>query len=55
MQVANERDQELYARPAASSVHVGEPVFAAKRIKLDLPPFFTGKPSELAGWLFKVE
>ena len=28
------------------------PSFAARKIKLDLPPKFSGKPSELTGWVF---
>ena len=32
-----------------------EPTFAAVNIKLDLPLKFSGKPSELSGWLFEVE
>ena len=31
------------------------PTFSAANIKLDLPPKFVGKPSELSGWLFEVE
>ena len=31
------------------------PSFAARQIKLDLPPKFTGKPSDLNGWVFQVE
>ena len=38
-----------------SPLHISEPIFATKRIKLDLPPMFDGKPGDLAGWLFKVE
>ena len=34
---------------------MSEPTFAAAKTKLDLPPKFTGKPSELFGWLFGVE
>ena len=34
---------------------MSEPTFSAESIKLDLPPKFTGKPSELSGWLFEVE
>ena len=34
---------------------MSEPTFSAANIKLDLPPKFAGKPSELSGWLFEVE
>ena len=34
---------------------MSEPTFFAANIKLDLPPKFVGKPSELSGWLFEVE
>ena len=34
---------------------MSEPTFSAASIKLDLPPKFAGKPSELSGWLFEVE
>ena len=34
---------------------MSEPTFSAANIKLDLPPKFTGKPSELSGWLFEAE
>ena len=38
-----------------NSLDVNEPTFAAAKIKLELPPKFTGKPFELSGWLFSVE
>ena len=28
------------------------PSFAVRKTKLDLPPKFSGKPSELTGWVF---
>ena len=28
------------------------PSFAARKIKLDLPPKFLGKPSKLTGWVY---
>ena len=31
------------------------PSFAAHKIKLDLPPKFAGKPSELTFWVFQAE
>ena len=31
------------------------PLFSVANIKLDLPPKFAGKPSELSGWLLEVE
>ena len=34
---------------------MNEPTFSAANIKLDLPPKFAGKPSELSLWLFEVE
>ena len=34
---------------------MSDPTFAAANIKLDLPPKFSGEPSELSGWLFEVE
>ena len=34
---------------------MSEPTFSAANIKLDLPPKFAGKPTELSGWLFEVE
>ena len=34
---------------------MSKPTFPAASIKLDLPPKFAGKPSELSSWLFEVE
>ena len=34
---------------------MSKPTFAAVKIKLNLPPKFSSKPSELSGWLFEKE
>ena len=34
---------------------MSETTFAAEKKRLDLPPKFSGKPTELFNWLFKVE
>ena len=34
---------------------MGANVFAAKKVKLELPPLFAGDPAKLSTWIFAVE
>ena len=46
---------QALASSSSGAVAAGANVFAAKKVKLELPPVFKGNPNALTAWLFSIE
>ena len=40
---------------AEAARYVSKPMFSLKKVKLDIPGHFNGKPAALNTWLFEIE